>query len=461
MKARKKNFSMLNLVLFTAVLGVMGVYFFFSPRHAVSELEKRKLAGVPVFSWDSLFHGSYLDSIDLYVADNFPFRERFVATSFRLKEIRGIRSDEIGFIETKIGVEQQIPTDIDIDIGTDTALLAQNDSLVFDTTGTGDEAGAGLLIFNGRAMELFGGNNAMAKSYATTINKFQEALAGRATIYVAAVPSSIAFLAPDEYRRMALSEKANIDAVYTNLAPGIRTVDAYTEIAAHRGEYIYFGTDHHWTALGAYYAYSAFCKSAAIAPIQLTAMEKKTKRNYLGSLYYLTRDSRLRENPDSVEYWKVPGRHKTYRYAGGAAQNKPVAGSLYAEGSGGYGVFLGGDNPLMRIDTEVKNGRKVVIVKNSYGNPFATYFVANYEQVYVIDYRYYNHSLIDLVTENNINDVVFINGVFSLNTTWHIRMIGKLLRPGAGGKPKADSDSVHVVAPADTVKATHIDSLKN
>jgi hypothetical protein len=451
----KRGFAMANLVIFTVLLATFGTLFFTMPKQGVSLVEKRNLAGVPKFSWDSLFFGLYIDSLDLYVADNFPYRERLVATSFKLEEWRGFRSAKIGFIETKVGVEEQIP------VGVDTALLAGHDSLTFDTAGSGDKAGAGLIIYNGRCMELFGGNNALAKSYATTINKFQEALAGKATIYVAAVPSSIAFNAPDEYGRMALSEKANIDAVYANLAPGIRKVDAYSEIAAHRNEYVYFGTDHHWTALGAYYAYVAFCKSASIAPIQLSAMEKKTKRRYFGSLYQQTLDSRLKENPDSVEYWKVPGKHVTVRFAGGAAQNKPVPASLYAEGAGGansYGVFLGGDNPLMRVQTSVKNGRKVVIVKNSYGNPFAPYFTANYEEVWVLDYRYYNHSLIDLVNENGIQDVVFLNGVFSVNTTWHIKMIGKLLR-SSGTTVENPADTVK--QPADTVKLIHVDSLKN
>ena len=137
------------------------------------------------------------------------------------------------------------------------------------------------------------------------------------------------------------------------------------EILWHKSEYIYFGTDHHWTGLGAYYAYVAFCKAAAINPISLDAMTYKVKKKYLGSLYYLTRDSRLKENPDSVEYWMVPGNHKTLRY--GSITSKGTPATLYAEyasGGNAYGVFLGGDNPLMKIDNEIKNGRKCVIVKN-------------------------------------------------------------------------------------------------
>ena len=188
-------------------------------------------------------------------------------------------------------------------------------------------------------------------------------------------------------------------------------------------------------------------------------MTYKVKKKYLGSLYYLTRDSRLKENPDSVEYWMVPGNHKTLRY--GSITSKGTPATLYAEyasGGNAYGVFLGGDNPLMKIDNEIKNGRKCVIVKNSYRNPFATYFTANYETVFIIDYRYYTGSLVDLVKENNINDIIFLNGVFSANTTWHIKMMGKVMNGYTKKTLNAQKDSI--IKNIDTLKSNRKNSLK-
>ncbi|HET6992536.1 MAG TPA: DHHW family protein [Bacteroidia bacterium] len=462
----RKKFAYFNLILFTVVLVVMGNLYFILPGSKVSVVEKRKLAEMPPGSLfvngkidtafaKIIFSGKYFKDIDDYFADHFPFRENFVATSFWLKEKRGFRSEKIGFYKT-VAVDAQVPTDVDTTLG-------KSDSIPLDSADHGPaETTEGVVIYDGRAMEIFGGSSAMAKQYAAVINKYQDALQGKATIYVIGVPSSIAFFPPTEYRKMAASEQANINQIYSYLNPGIKTVNAYDEIAAHRSQYIYFATDHHWTGLGAYYAYVAYCKTAAITPIALDAMTHRVKKNYLGSLYYLTRDSRLKDNPDSVEYWMVPGNHKTLWY--GKTLSKGMAGSLYAEhasGGNSYGVFLGGDNPLMRIDnSDIKNGRKCVIVKNSYGNPFSTYFTANYETVFVVDYRYYNGSLLDLIKDNNINDVIFINGVFSANTSWHIKMIGKIMN-GSGSKnpppPKTDSE----LKAADSVKKKVKDSLKN
>jgi hypothetical protein len=179
-------------------------------------------------------------------------------------------------------------------------------------------------------------------------------------------------------------------------------------------------------------------------------MEHKQKTGYLGSLYWLTRDSRLKETPDTVDYWKIPGKYKTTAQHKGS--DKFYASSIYAEGASGangYGVFLGGDYPLIKIESEVKNGKKAILVKNSYGNPFATYLPYHYETVYVIDYRYYTGSMVELIDKEKITDLIFLNGVFSINTSWHIMMIGKVMHgvgkkgqnptPQDTTKPKKDS----------------------
>ena len=440
-------------IKFTIVLAVFGIISLVMPHQKYSPVDNRDLAVYPPFSDSALFSGFYFHALDSVYADNFPLRDPFVSLSFVMKSLRGYHMKTIGFYKT-VSVEEQVP------VGVDTA-MPKGDSLPLDSADHGpSETNDGVVIYDGRAMELFGGSTAMAKMYAGCINKYHDELNGIATIYDVIVPSSIAFYPPSEYRKMGASEKGNADLIYSNLVPGVKAVNAFDEISAHRSQYIYFGTDHHWTGLGAYYAYVAFCKSAGIAPIALESMTHKVKKNYLGSLYFLTHDSRLKDNPDSVEYWMVPGKHTTTVYR--SASGKGVAGSCYAEhasGGNSYGVFLGGDNPLMRIDNDYnKNGRKCVIIKNSYGNPFSTYFTANYETVFVVDYRYYSGSLVDLVKENNINDVIFINGVFSANTTWHIKMMGKIAHGTGATNPKpAKGDS----SKSDSVKKYVKDSLKN
>lgn len=453
--SNRSRLATVNVFTFSTLLAVTGLFFFLTPKMAVSDSEKRELASLPVYSWDSLLHGKYIDSLELYTADHFPLRNELIELSLGMKEWRGIRNDEIAFYDASDIKKPDVPIVVDkTDSVSDTTTT---DSIV----GPPGEEVNNLFIYEGRAMEIFGGNCNMAQSYARTINKYQAALQGKGVqIYDIAVPSSIEYFAPGQYKKQYSTEKKNIDCVYGALDPAIKGVDAHGSIAAHTNENIYFRTDHHWTGLGAYYAYTAYCTSAGLTPLALDQMEHKQKTGYLGSLYWLTRDSRLKENPDTVDYWKIPGKYKTTVYHKGN-ETKGFAGTIYAEsasGANGYGVFLGGDYPFMKIESDNKNGKKAVLVKNSYGNPFATYLPYHYETVFVVDYRYYGGSLLELIEKEKITDLIFLNGVFSINTSWHIMMVGKVMH-GVGKKVPTPSTPDSAKLKQDSVIKNENDSV--
>lgn len=451
----KRKLAYINIIVFGTVLTVMGVIFFIQKPTLVSDVEKRKLATMPVFTLDKFFEGKYTDSLDKYVADQFPFREDLVSTSFWIAEHRGMRDEEVKFYSAstlKKTEPDKVPGKTDT--------LAGDSALAIDsanTVGDGGDIVSNMLIYNGMAIQFFGGNDKMGKTYAAAINKFRKAWPATVNIYDVVVPSTADLYMPAEYKKQSASEKRNIDVIYASLDPGIESVDAYSMMMAHKDEYLFFNTDHHWTGTGAYYAYSAFCNTAGMAPIQFSQMERKVKKNWLGSLYLLCRDQRLRENPDSAVYYKVPGPYKCWRYVDTNIE-KGISIPLYAEYGSGYGVFLGGDYPLMKVETEKKTGRSVVIVKNSFGNGFAPYFVANFDKVYIIDYRYFNHSLVDFVNNNGITDVVFLNNSFSANTGWHIRQIEKLLK-GVSHKPVQPKNDTVKKPDADTTRRKNSDSI--
>jgi hypothetical protein len=93
-----------------------------------------------------------------------------------------------------------------------------------------------------------------------------------------------------------------------------------------------------------------------------------------------------------------------------------------------YLVFLGGDEPYMQIKSSVKNGKTILLIKNSYGNALASYLVANYENILIVDYRYFKLNLLDMIQKNNVNDLLFVSGVFAANEPTHIKKVGKILQ---------------------------------
>ncbi|MBU6325598.1 MAG: hypothetical protein KJS92_08935, partial [Bacteroidetes bacterium] len=361
----KQKAYYLQIVTLTLMLSGIGLYSLLEQKNTVSLEEKRKLTPMPAYSWHSLKHGAYTDSLELYYADNFPWRQQFLNTAFALQNARGLKSEEVSFYSTekKPGVsaphlKQETQAK---DSGDDASLTA--------------EVSKGLIIYNNMAMQVFGGSEKMAKACASSINTFAAALPPGVKAYCMVAPTAGEFYMPASYRKMARSEKDNIATIYNNLNASVTPVDAITEMSAHTGEYLYFNTDHHWTALGAYYAYRATCEKMGLIPNELASMPKKTINGFLGSLYWLTRDPKLLEKKDFVDYYQVPGEYTTSVYTK-TNPNKPLKSSLlagFASGANAYSVFLGGDYPLMRISTNAESGRKLLIIKNSYGNPYSVF----------------------------------------------------------------------------------------
>jgi hypothetical protein len=436
MRKNPNTFYYLNIIVPAIFLFLMGSFSVLFPGPGISIVEKRKLCPVPNYSMRALFKEKYTDSLDMYFADNFISRDAFVKLSFQLKESRGFHSDEVAIYHTE-AKEADKGEAVKITDGRVKDSIPATDSSATEEKG---ETRKGVFIYKGRAMELFGGSLKMSRQYAEVINSYREKLGDSVRIFNVLVPSSAEMYLPEKYKKLSNPEKPIIDTIYSRLDKKVFAVDAYTEIAAHTDEYIYFNTDHHWTGLGAYYGYTAFCKSAGILPMKMEQMEKRTRKGFLGSLYWLTRDAKLKEQGDSAEYFVYPGKFTTVKYLK-ANQSKAVAASLWVEFASGancYSVFLGADYPLMKTETGLKNGKRVLVIKNSYGNPFSTFMAAHYEQVFIVDYRYYNGGLLDLIKENKITDVVFINGVFSANTPSHIKDIKNLMYGTVSKKKKVN-----------------------
>jgi len=87
---------------------------------------------------------------------------------------------------------------------------------------------------------------------------------------------------------------------------------------------------------------------------------------------------------------------------------------------------LCGDYPLIKITTNVKNGRKAAIIKNSMGNAFSVYLISHYEELYVIDYRYSKHNLFELIKDNNINDLIFAVSLYAASSYGTIQSMRNL-----------------------------------
>ena len=296
-----------------------------------------------------------------------------------------------------------------------------------DDADIGTRRGA-VFIYKNRGFELFSGGESMGKYYAKTINGFNRLRIPGLKIYNLVIPNGFEFEVREKYKDKVKRARKAIEDIFEELDKDIIKVNPVDELRKHRKEYIYFNTDHHWTSLGAYYAYSSFCKAAGLTPVSLDSIPSKVKPGFLGLFYRLTKSSLLKNNPDSVRYYLFRDSLRFYIGANRIGYWSPS--KMYAEqvsGANSYSVFLQGDLPICKMETLLKNGRRIAVVKESYGNAFAPFLINNYEKVIVVDQRYYKGDFIGMLKAEGINELLFINNIFAAHTPFHIEHIRSLL----------------------------------
>ena len=248
-----------------------------------------------------------------------------------------------------------------------------------DDSDVGVKKGA-VFIYKNRGFELFSGGASMGKAYASVINQYNRLKIPGLKIYNLIIPNGFEFEVREKYKNLAKPAKEAINEVFAAEDPEIIKINPVDELRRHRTEYLYFHTDHHWTSLGAYYAYKSFCASAGLTPVVLDSIPSKVKPNFLGFFYRLTKSAILKNNPDSVRYYLFPD--SVNFFIGSKAIGYWAPSHMYAEqasGDNSYSVFLQGDLPICKMETQHKNGRRIVLVKESYGNAFAPFLINNYE----------------------------------------------------------------------------------
>lgn len=288
---------------------------------------------------------------------------------------------------------------------------------------------SGVYIWQNKAFELFYGSTDAAAAYAQAISGYQQQLPGT-TVYNMVVPNHSEFGLPERIRddMGCTSQRENLSDVFANYTEGSQVipVDIYDALDYHKDQYLYFNTDIHWAPLGAYWAYTAFCEAANQTAAPLSDFTVSTVEGFTGYLHAATGESCLAENPDHIDLYE-PGFDYTIELSYDGVSFTELSG-MYAPDEGmGYSMVLWGDNPLVRITNHGDaSGRKLLLVKDSYGNAIAPFLAANYSEVHVADFRSFPGKLPAYCQENGITDVLFFNNVMSANTYSQIETMNGL-----------------------------------
>lgn len=457
---------------FFAVLTVFGFVSAFSRDKAMSSGENRALAQRPELTFSAFFSGEWAKSFEEYYTDQFPARDVLMAAGQNVSRFLTIPVKSGGTVISK-----------DFDLGTGESLedlglapapeepsapsptmKAPKTSLTpsKEPTTTPEPTPepeqtptpeptpepeinmdkGGYLISGDRIMHQSYTKPEQCALYAEMMNNLAASLTDRRVISMV-VPNSYPFYVPSAYLKKSLDQKVMIEELYAMYGDDVIHADAYTPVSEHKDEYLYFRTDHHWTARGAYWAYTGLCEALGYEPLNLEDCEYGFYEGFLGSFY---RDVKAYPeaaaagaNPDTVEYFVPPIAYTSTAYRDASMTdgwNISVVNTNLnpSKVSNLYMAFTNGDQALIHINTETKNGRSIAVVKESYGNALIPFLLGHYENIYVIDYRKYNKddlpklSLEDFVVEKDIKDVLIVSYPYVPNNEGFRSWLGMLVK---------------------------------
>ncbi len=427
------------MVCMIALWALISLFLLVVPRSTISNLEKRTLAEWPKFSFSSYFSGEYTAAITNFYDDTVPFRDTFKNISSNILSHKGIKSDNT--VEV-VGVVQRVNTNSEEEgsaaqeaavtsstqqsevqseaAQTETEVQAeaakqsdgQSESSADETKGAADgELSEGFLIINyqghWRGLPLFGGND--TDSYAGVVNRLHANLGDDVTIYVMPVPLASAFYLPSNFADYSGDQTSYINELLSKLDDGIVRVNVVDALSAHQDEDIYLRTDHHWTQLGAYYAVEQFAKAAGVPypAYDSAAYTRGENDGYVGSLYGYTQSSNLLNDPETFVYYSPTIASQADYYYTNFDYNYTYQLMMATDVNNSYMMFIGGDDQIVKVTNAAGTGRKLAVIKDSYGNAEIPWLTSSFDEIYVIDMRYFDVNLIKFIQQQGITDVLF------------------------------------------------------
>ncbi len=219
------------------------------------------------------------------------------------------------------------------------------------------------------------------------------------SIYPERVPAHAPLLQEESYLGQIQTAVEQAGGVYLPLEDAL---------SAHKDEYIYYRTDHHWTTQGAYYAYSELCGALGLEPFDRAAHTAVDVPDFYGTFY--SRARTWNAQPDTLTYYDLDNPLTIYTVTGPGMPTEGQTTGLYdldkLDVYDKYAAFLHGNNGLSRVEGDGEG--RILVIKDSYANSFVPFLTANYAQIDVVDLRNYNYGLDGLIAENGYDQILVL-----------------------------------------------------
>ena len=212
--------------------------------------------------------------------------------------------------------------------------------------------------------------------------------------------------------------------IYEAVEDKAQVMDFTGALTAHKDEYIFYRTDHHWTTLGAYYAYAAYAESLGMEPVALDSLSGIEVPDFYGT--YFSKAKKFDAVADTITYYPIAD--------AGVIIDGQEADGYYDlskfEVRDKYAAFLRGNNGYTVIKSgvrEVPEGQepsKILVIKDSYANSFVPFLLYNFDEVHVVDLRYSAVSMKELLSTENFDQVLLMYNFMNLVTDTNLYKLG-------------------------------------
>ncbi len=373
------NMKIKRAVVCLLCIGIlsMSVCLLVSPKKEFSENENRYLAKFPSFSAKALLSGDYTDSLGDWLADHFPQRDFFVGLKSGA-EIAGGRK-EINHV-----------------------YIAQDDYLI----------------------EAYAKPQNTERITDTLVRFYEKIDTANIDVHLMLVPTAVTIY-NDKLPTYAPASDQMATAADIYDATGVPAIDCTDRLfdSVSAGQ-LYYRTDHHWTTLGAYYGYLAYCDAKNMTPVSLDALTQETvTEEFAGTLYSKVND--YSHPKDAITIYTNPADDLTVTYADTGEVTNSLYNLDYVNEKDKYSLFLNNIHPLVEIENRTADSQDaLLLIKDSYANSMVPFLAHHYRKIYVLDTRYYRDGPSSfLEAHRDITDVLLLYNMNTLDGDTGIRGI--------------------------------------
>lgn len=367
----EKKFGIIIFMFILIAFPVITFIIMPKEKQAFSENENRYLEELPKVSLETIKDESFMDGFSAWFADRFVAREQLI--SIKNTSEKALGKTEISTVAVKDDRMIQILSEYD-DIGAPYSTDTVDRNL-------------------------------------DTINNFAAKYPDK-EIYFMLVPTSVGIygksLLSDAVLDMSIDEEKMIDECYENLdVTGINVFSALNEAS---DEYIYYRTDHHWTSLGAYKAYAAAGNDLGYEPYAPEDFNVTCgSKDFQGTLFSKTLNQSVTH--DEIDMYTLKqGESFTETVSNGIEDTvyDSIFFTEYLDVKDKYSTYTGPNAACVTISNpDAENDKAILIIKDSYANSFVQFLACNYRTVTMVDMRYTNMLLSDLVNPDDYDQILF------------------------------------------------------